>query len=75
MTAGELYHDFPADYANLPEKQRKKYRNRVYYRRKKAAGLCPHCGRQPAPGRVTCQTCVNSVMAHRISLHSSQGCA
>jgi len=34
--------------------------NKAEYERLKAAGLCPSCGkRPPAPGRVTCQECVD----------------
>ena len=39
-------------------KAKRRARQAKYVAAWKAAGLCPHCGREPAPGRVSCERCL-----------------
>lgn len=46
--------------AKASKQMRKRLRDAARRRIRRAAGKCPHCGNDPAPGRVQCESCLES---------------
>jgi len=58
LSAGVLYAGIPPNWAELSSKERARFASRIHYRRYKAKGKCPKCGKdRQDEGYITCRRC------------------
>ena len=61
---GEIYRGMPSNWNELGSREKNRYHSRFTYRRHKARGQCPKCGKgRPEDGYICCRACIDAAAA------------